>query len=1477
MNKYFKILLNVLIINFLFINPINSKTLPPGTGGEADVPANVLILLDVSGSMNDRTQIGVNYSSNVRAVAPITNTGSVLVYSQNTIRQTNQAANSQENIHPSRAVLSHDWYRFRLAENAKKVVYYDNQIFTYDNNDKRLFRYNFTNNSLTRLERIGQIFSQMFLNGDQLVLMNHRGADYYVKDLTAVNVNATRCSPSRNSILDRILRLGQWSTHPNFAFNVDASGNLIAVGSLDKRTQVQFYKFAPNGTCFSDEPNDTYTTTLNPIHTPSSVVGHPTDENQFFLTDSVNHNLTKISVSGTVITVDSSVGRNGGVNINYNPTNNRNDIRFRTPYHIAVEASTSRIYVADESNRAVQSFDFNLNFKNVTGMSSSMSRMEGAKQAIQSIVTDSSLISSVNFGYGVWSDYQVWWSRWGRFSQYGINSMPRQRAVNTYGIDWLNLYRMIREVVLYGNIWGVGPDRFPGLDNWDNGRDRGNPCSNLGCIEVKADRNGAGKINTRVRQAQPMLGTNANFFATLAEDYYNHPTLSPIDPNSDCQGNPIIVIGDGEFTTGVNAGFNKIQQLANRQNSPVKTIPIAYGSGISASGLAQFNQLAMRGGTGDAIVAQNPATLKARLTEIIRNIQADKLAFTAPAITSKVGEGGFLYQAQFQYRQKKEWLGSLSATSISEEGELANDFTWEAARQMPLPSGRKIWTVLPAADYNGNWNNFTEANSILINEQFESLGIEVGDYHGDTPTSPTNVGTARCSNSGDSRTSIQNGNEDDIKGYFNFVRGEDYFDYDSDCILKEIRTDDDGRRGYLGDIYHSELVVVGPPGANTNFIKKNEEAYFRSINNYQAFKNANENRAKTIYVGANDGMLHAFNGNTGQELWGFIPPFIIGKLPLIVNPSLNDNNALGDKGGSSAIYGVDGSPVVHDMFIKHPYFGGTNWYTIMMVPFGRGGAGFSVLDVTNPEKPLHLYSIYNDSVQNEVLRMNHLGIVSRFDYIDETYGWLDLDEADTVIANYQADNSVDSTCNTTLTTSCYTGRNFTLPVTGLTKTDMTIFFDGIITTAYQVSQNGSKTTISFSSAQTYNGDTSGISQNPTNKNLSISIEPDAIARLSINLPAEYDYTKLGETWSSPRIFRMPVTSNTDKYVAVMGAGYGAASKTVGSGVFVVDLDDFIDRPGSIDKAISVSDNVNGTNVSHEIINSVLATPVVITADQTTGINYKGALVYVNDLEGKVTKINLTDMTQTKAGLRTELYDSTVIFETLSTSTNGRYMFHSMDSAIGTTSKNLWLYAGTGDYERVTTKNNNIDNLLIGFRDKDFPYYEDVSEIYSPLSLFACQDTTDDGTGIKCPLDSNDEVVIRGFGPVTKDVGWFIKLENSQKVIAEPTVTRGVAYFPIYEPTTSLNQCDPGKAFVCAVDDECGTNYSSRLGTNDAANRNQQCLYVGSGVLSKLVAFGNKLFANIAGKSTQDKTDLVQLNSIQEDVEAMRSSWREGNF
>ena len=44
-----------------------------------------------------------------------------------------------------------------------------------------------------------------------------------------------------------------------------------------------------------------------------------------------------------------------------------------------------------------------------------------------------------------------------------------------------------------------------------------------------------------------------------------------------------------------------------------------------------------------------------------------------------------------------------------------------------------------------------------------------------------------------------------------------------------------------------------------------------------------------------------------------------------------------------------------------------------------------------------------------------------------------------------------------------------------------------------------------------------------------------------------------------------------------------------------------------------------------------------------------------------------------------------------------------------------------------------------------------------------------------------------------------------------------------------------------------------------------------------MVFANKLFANIAGKSVQDKTDLVVIDAGEGDIESFSNSWREGNF
>mgnify|MGYP005661252857 FL=1 len=53
------------------------------------------------------------------------------------------------------------------------------------------------------------------------------------------------------------------------------------------------------------------------------------------------------------------------------------------------------------------------------------------------------------------------------------------------------------------------------------------------------------------------------------------------------------------------------------------------------------------------------------------------------------------------------------------------------------------------------------------------------------------------------------------------------------------------------------------------------------------------------------------------------------------------------------------------------------------------------------------------------------------------------------------------------------------------------------------------------------------------------------------------------------------------------------------------------------------------------------------------------------------------------------------------------------------------------------------------------------------------------------------------------------------------------------------------------------------------------MYVGQGVLSRIVVYANKLFANIAGQSTNaQKKDLVVLDAAAGGTSSYRSSWRQ---
>jgi Tfp pilus tip-associated adhesin PilY1 len=204
----------------------------------------------------------------------------------------------------------------------------------------------------------------------------------------------------------------------------------------------------------------------------------------------------------------------------------------------------------------------------------------------------------------------------------------------------------------------------------------------------------------------------------------------------------------------------------------------------------------------------------------------------------------------------------------------------------------------------------------------------------------------------------------------------------------------------LGDSVYSTPVIVGAP--------KERYDLLYGDTSYTAFYSQYQTRRQVAYLGANDGMMHAFNVgvynqgddpttptkvehgwfsnisttdgrgvNIGDELWGFIPQELLPHLQWLLNPAYTH------------VYYVDLKPKVTDVRIFTPdadHPGG--WGTILIGGFRMGGScgncttqgtpmtfadnfdnvagvdaartflsSYFVLDVTNPEKvPTLLWS-----------------------------------------------------------------------------------------------------------------------------------------------------------------------------------------------------------------------------------------------------------------------------------------------------------------------------------------------------------------------------------------------------------------------------------------------------------------------------------------------------------------------------------------
>lgn len=122
----------------------------------------------------------------------------------------------------------------------------------------------------------------------------------------------------------------------------------------------------------------------------------------------------------------------------------------------------------------------------------------------------------------------------------------------------------------------------------------------------------------------------------------------------------------------------------------------------------------------------------------------------------------------------------------------------------------------------------------------------------------------------------------------------------------------------FGDFVHSKPLFVGAP------------SYDYEYTGYEAFKTANASRTPALYIGSNDGFLHAFNANTGVELFAVTPQIAYNKIANQVASTYSHS------------YSIDGSPMAGDVYFNNA------WNTILVTPMGAGGKGLFSINITNP-------------------------------------------------------------------------------------------------------------------------------------------------------------------------------------------------------------------------------------------------------------------------------------------------------------------------------------------------------------------------------------------------------------------------------------------------------------------------------------------------------------------------------------------------
>ena len=304
-------------------------------------------------------------------------------------------------------------------------------------------------------------------------------------------------------------------------------------------------------------------------------------------------------------------------------------------------------------------------------------------------------------------------------------------------------------------------------------------------------------------------------------------------------------------------------------------------------------------GGGSYYTAENYSTLREAFFQIMSSIIEKNACYVAPVVPisrmNRVFAGDKIYLGFFKPQQSGRWIGNIKRYKLEPNGALID------AKGDPVTTPEGLikdnalswWTVLgndgPAVERGGA----AEALSLQI-ESTEPRRVYTW-----TGTSPLLTDSSNAFVT--ANTAITNA----MLGVADATARSQLFDT--------------VRNGVFGDVIHSEPAIVHYPDKTV------------------------------IYVGANDGMLHAIDDDTGQELWSFIPPEHLGRLTRLSDADHD--------------YFVDGSPAVY----------GGDAQKILVIGSRRGGEAYVALDVTDYAAPRFLYSLGVDALGPSPTNYERLG------------------------------------------------------------------------------------------------------------------------------------------------------------------------------------------------------------------------------------------------------------------------------------------------------------------------------------------------------------------------------------------------------------------------------------------------------------------------------------------------------------------------